>query len=471
MLNYSFWADEAFVSSVASQFVRGQMTFLQMYEFPGVTYQRLNALTMATSFKIFGISEFAARFPSILAYITGVILIFFVAKKISNKYAAWISTTLYAASHLNLAYATQAKPYSAVESMTLAVILLFLLLREEKKLKKILLYNASIILLCATATLFHLIGFLLWLFYFIYILSALTKIKRTKKALLLFFIPGFLLIFLATVFVLPEILKIVRERNMLINNHLYQFVRLFGYQYFFITLFTLGGFVLTFTKNKLLSIATLTYCLALFVLATFEQYIFNIRYVLSLFGIMFMYFGVFWGVIASRYFPKREWLIVLAVVGTLYATGYKVVRTPQSYYNPNIDKYGDVQIANYKDFYAELKKLHPDYKNLPIFNNTFDVEGWYFGRYSNAYFMKSVKEPQMHPIAKVKIYGSLSDFKREMGKYPKGLVIVEDWESFLPEDIKQYVKKNLKLEYRVESLKEAPDDPWPLALYSWGIEK
>ena len=31
------------------------------------------------------------------------------------------------------------------------------------------------------------------------------------------------------------------------------------------------------------------------------------------------------------------------------------------------------------------------------------------------------------------------------------------------------LKKNLKLELRVESLRETPDDPWPLALYSWGI--
>ena len=34
-----------------------------------------------------------------------------------------------------------------------------------------------------------------------------------------------------------------------------------------------------------------------------------------------------------------------------------------------------------------------------------------------------------------------------------------------------YAKKNLTLEFRVESLKEARNDPWPLALYSWGMKK
>jgi len=424
---------------------------------------------MAASFKLFGISELAARIPSILAYIAGVLLVFVVAKKISNKYAAWISAALYSASHINLAYATQAKPYAAVESITLAVILIFLLLIKEKKLKKILIFNSVMILLCSLGTLFHLLGFLLWIFYFAYIVFALVKIKRTKKALLLFLIPGGLLIFLAVMFVLPEILKLIRERNILINNHLYQFVILFGYKYFFITFVAAAGFAITFAKNRLISVATLAYCLALFVLATFEQYIFNIRYVLSIFGIIFMYFGVFWGEVVVRYEKRHPWYIPVVVIAVLYFTGYRVVRSPMPYYNPNIDKYGDVQIANYKDFYARLKKIHPDYKTLPVFNNTFDVEEWYFGRYSNAYFMKSVEKPRLHPVAKVMIYGSLEDFKKEMSKYPKGLVIIEDWESFFPEDVKQYVKKNLKLEYRVESLKEAPDDPWPLALYSWGM--
>ena len=83
--------------------------------------------------------------------------------------------------------------------------------------------------------------------------------------------------------------------------------------------------------------------------------------------------------------------------------------------------------------------------------------------------MKFTTKPYKHKIANAMVYGSLKDFKKIMKDHPQGLLIMEDWESFLPEDIKQYAKKNLKLELRVESLREAPDDPWPLALYSWGF--
>src|SRR3990167_6591602 len=131
--------------------------------------------------------------------------------------------------------------------------------------------------------------------------------------------------------------------------------------------------------------------MVVFILATFQQSIFNISYVLTLFGILFLYFGIFWAKVSERYFPKKPWIIPFVIAVLLYATGYKIVRWPQAYYNPNIDKYGDVQIANYKDFYSQLKKRFHNYKNLYVINDTFDVEYWYFGRYSNAYFMKFVQ--------------------------------------------------------------------------------
>jgi len=92
-----------------------------------------------------------------------------------------------------------------------------------------------------------------------------------------------------------------------------------------------------------------------------------------------------------------------------------------------------------------------------VINDTPDAENWYFGRYSNAYFMKFTP------------YGSLENFKKIIKNQPQGLLIMEDWESLLPEDIKQYAKKNLKFEFKIIGLKEAPNDLWPLALYSWEI--
>ncbi len=469
MFNYSFWADEAFISSAAQQLVKGQISFFEAIQLTGITYQKLGMLTTAASFKLFGISELTARIPSMFMFAIGIVIIFFLAKKISNIYGSVIASFIYGLSQLNLAYATQAKPYAAIETITLSIILLFLALNKEKKKKRVILYNVLIIMLSAIATFLHIIALLLWIFYFLYVLTRISKMHFSQKKILLSIIPTILLIFLTSQLVLPEIIKLVTKKSAISHNHLYQVLRLFGYRYFLISLFAFAGFVWTFSKNKFLNISIMLYMGTLFVLVIFVQYIFNIRYVLSIFGILFLYFGVFWGEVAAKYLPKKKWLIPLTIIVIFLISGYRITRTPQPYYNPNIDKYGDVQIANYKDFYTQLKSRHPDYRSIPIFNDTCDTEEWYLDRYANVHFQKSVNKPYRHPVSNTMVYGSLADFRKEMKKYPRGLVIVEDWQSFFPEDIKQYIKQNLKLEYRIESLKEAKDDPWPLALYTWGM--
>ncbi|MBI5122358.1 glycosyltransferase family 39 protein [Candidatus Roizmanbacteria bacterium] len=436
-MDYSFWADEAYISGIASQLVTGKYSLFQAFN--ALSYQKLYILVITAFFKLFGTSEIVARLPSMIAFVVGIGVIFFLAKKLSNIYGGLLSTFLYAFSHLNLAYATQAKPYAIIE--TILLIILYLLTNKKTN-------HLLIIFLCSIVTLLHSIGVFLWILYGTYLLL---KIKKTNIFII------FLTFVLGLIFIYPMIFSFIKAGQTFPYNHLYQSIKLFTYKYSFISLSAFFGFVWSFKKNKTISIALLIYSLVVFIMATFQQFIFNIRYVLSLFGILFLYFGIFWAKVGEKYLPKRKWLIPIAVMILLYVTGYKIVRLPQVYYNPNLDKYGDVQIANYKDFYAQLKKRFPNYKKLYVINDTQDAESWYFGRYSNTYFMKFTPE------------SSFNDFKKVIKDHPQGLLIMEDWESLFPEDIKQYAKKNLKLELRVESLREAPDDPWPLALYSWGI--
>jgi len=459
MFNYSFWADEANIASTSMQWITGKISLFSAFNTPGITYQKLQVFIVALFFKLFGISELTARLPSMIIFFVGIIIVFLLAKKLSNIYGGLMSAFLYAFSHLNLAYATQAKPYSALETITITVILLLVYLEKEKRKAQIFLFHLIIMGLLSIATLLHSIGVLLWILYFVY------NVQTLKRSNVLAFLTLAIVVIIGYIFVLPIILSSNGGKLLFPYNHLYQSVKLFIYKYTFISACAFFGYVWLFKKHKIISIAVLAYSVTLFFMATFRAYIFNIRYVLSLFGIIFLYFGIFWAKVGEKYGRSLTTILILSF---FVLTQYKVAILPRSYYNPNIDKYGDVQIANYKDFYSQLKKRFPDYKNLYVINDTFDTEYWYFGRYSNVYFMKSTPKPRKHIVINAMIYGSLKDFKKIMKDHPQGLLIMEDWESFLPEDVKQYTKKNLKLEFRVESLKEAPDDPWPLALYSWG---
>lgn len=488
MENFSFWADEAYLAGLASQFLHGSITFANLLD--GASYQKLHILIITFAFYIFGISENVARLPSILFFILGGITMFFLARRLSTIYGAILSTFLYFFSTLNLAYAVQAKQAIHLEALLLVELLFIANLMQSKKTFWIIGTHVGIITISLVSTFLHYIGVLLWIPYFSYLVFLIhhTEDGRWKiKKNWILLISGVILIFL--IFALKNIiysmfLMAVRPGVPLFFNHSYQVVKLFFYKYSFISICGFFGYLWMFfssRKTRAMSYAILSYSLLLVLLVTFKHYIFNIRYILPFFSILFLCFGIFWAKMGEKYDNNLKLsifnlklsgkaIIPLTILILLYATGYKIVRWPQAYYNPNIDKYGDVQIANYKDFYSTLKKQFPNYERLYVVNDTFDVEYWYFGRYSNAYFMKFVTKPYQHPTVKqAVIYGSLDDFKKTMKEHPHGLLIMEDWQSFLPDDVKEYAKRNLKLEFRVESLKEAPDDPWPLALYSWGF--
>lgn len=471
MFNYSFWADEAYISGIAAQLVLGKLSFLQAITIPGIEYQRLHMLIITFFFRLFGISEFTARLPSVLGYLLGIIVIFYLTKRLSNIYGGIMSAFLYGFSHLHLSYATQAKPYITIEAILLSIVYL---LSEKKKVNHLL-----IIILCSVATLLHSIGVFLWIVYFVSIVQKFKSLK-VQKWNVTYILIAVLALGAAGYFILPMVPSLFSAGSPFRYNNIYQIVKLFTYKYAIITLCGFVGFVWTSKKNKELHIGILLYSLVLFVFVAFVAYTFPIRYVLSLFGILFLYFGVFWAKVGERYDKKivlnfkslkvtGKAIVPLVVIILLCTTGYKIVRGPQAYYNPNIDKYGDIQIANYKDFYTKLKQKFPDYKNIFVINDTFDAEYWYFGRYSNIYFMKFTPTPHKHAVVNAYVYGSLDYFKEIIKEHPQGLLIMEDWQSFLPDDIKDYAKKNLRLELRVESLREAKDDPWPLTLYSWGM--
>jgi len=457
MFLFSFWADEAFVSGIASQLILGKLNLLQALNIPGISYQRLYLIVVAMFLKIFGMSEFSVRLFSIIFFVLGILLIFVLAKKFVNIYGAVLASFLFMCSHLNLSYATQAKPYMAIEVIILILVVLIMKLSNNKDSQKIFIH-LTIVVLLVVSYLLQKIGVFFCVVYASYLLIIANRRKE--------FFP------LLIVTVLFALLFIFQHKQPIFFNHTYQIVKLFLYKYSIITVCAILGLLATYRKNKSIVLALVTYIAVLLFSVMFMGYSFNIRYVLSLFGLMFLFFAIFWAKVGEKYFPKQPWIVPLVVMLLLYISGYKIVRWPQAYYNPNIDKYGDVQIANYKDFYAKLKNRFPNYQSLYVVNDIVDTDYWYFGRHSNAYFMKFTAKPYPHTLVKnAMVYGTLSDFKKIVSEHPQGLLIMEDWQSFLPDDIKEYAKKNLKLEYRVESLKEAPDDPWPLALYSWGFDE
>ncbi len=469
--NHSFWSDEAFVATLARDVLQTKRTLSEVFAL--YNYQRLHLLTTLVSMKMFGFSEFAARAPAAVMGTLGIVAAYALATKLSNRFGGLLAAFVYAFSQLNLAHATQAKSYAALETIFLLV--LYAMRNLQKGNKHNLLIHITIIILASLATLFHFLGILIWIPYVIYLMLTYRSV---------YMLPGLILIvLLGYLFQIDKILvsffKGTSTHTFLFQfNNITNFRELLWNNYAFITLPAVAGMLIgVYEKKYTWSISLIFFLLFYSYLWTFKQYSHNVRYLVPFMGILFVYFGVFWSKVGEKLLTKWQCAFVMLLVVLLYLGGDKIARKPQTYYSPNADIYGDVQIADYKTFFAKLDKKYPDLEGIAVFTDWGDAQRWYLPQKKvDAYFLKGgyAKHPQQNSIDGAITYGTLTQFLEEKEKYRKGLLIVEDWESLLPEEIKQYAKKNLQLEFRVESLAAtaaiAADDKWPLELYSWGME-
>ncbi len=468
--NHSFWSDEAFVSFLARDMIEGKRGIVESFSLLG--YQPLHLAMTVTAFAFIGYSEFAARITPVIFGTIGIILAFFLTARLSNKSAGILAAFCYAFFYINLANSTQAKPYAAVQSLFLAILYLITTLQPKKSSLKT---HLLIVLLAAVATLFHTIGILILIPYGIYVWLTFKNNFRTvfrHPSKMIIIVAGTVIFIGCTAFVtvLSRLLDTGNGNIFMPYNHLVYVKNLFLKQYFFFSVSAFFGYIFLLSRWRRFAIS-IGIMLALYIYVwTFKQYTHNLRYLVPFFGIFIVLLSVFWGYVGEKLFANRSWVACGIIILVLLVSGEKIARRPHIYYNPNMDFYGDVQIANYKELYEKLNTKIPDLVSIPIFNDWHDAQMWYLPANTPAgYFMKGVSGIEYHHTDNKPIYGSLQDFKKIQSVNPRGILIVEDWDSILPDDVKEYAKKNLKLELKVEGLPEAEGDNWPLEAYSWGL--
>jgi len=480
--NHSFWSDEAYIAAMARSIIAGEKGLIEAVRVQD--YQPLHLLFVTASMALFGISEWSARIGTVVMGSIGIIFAYLLAAKISTREGGLLAAFLFAFSQLNLSNSTQAKQYAAIQTLLLAIFYLFhvLVTLENKNKKKYFVIHAIIIALCTISTLLHFIGIVSWVSYLAFILVEYRKAIIKNLTIKNVFIAVVTAIILGLILKIPLIIKIFLgssiKETFFTYNHLTYFRELFWRNYGFITLPAIFGILFVPKKFKSATYAVVVYTVILSYLWIFKHYTHNIRYAVPLFGILFVYFAVFWSRVGEDVFKGKVWITCLLVAIILYGGGYKFVRKPATYYSPNADFAADVQNANYKKAYVFLDNNFSNLSDYVVYTDFVQFHLYYSGgKAPDAIFMKphtaglKYGEKSVLPVTNTPIYTTLNQFLELKSKQPKGLLIVEDWESILPEVIKQYAKKNLKLEYRVESLEVSPTDKWPIEIYSWGMEE
>ncbi len=459
--NHSFWADEAYVAGLAKDVVSRQLSLGQALS--GLAYQKLHVLSAIAALRMWGINEMAARLPSVLWGVVGVGFAYLVAKKLSNWGGGVLAGGVYALSYLNLVYATQAKPYAALE--TLFLVMVYLGLNKKTRYRWGWLLGVT-----GMSVGLHALGVISLVFIVMQYWWYQAKNKKVNNEA--FRLRALVLVVGVSVLMLawPSVWSVIAKVGWY-NNTTY-LRELLWRQYGWMVLPAMYGMALSYRRNKATILGVVAWMGVLLVLWNFKSYSHNVRYLLPLFGVIMVFFGVFWAKVGERFFDDKWGVSALAVMVVVWLGGGKIARTPLPYYNPNLDLYGDVQNADYKTMYSLIKTRFPDYKEMAIFNDLPDTERWYMERLSDAYFNTTTGKPRVFKYGKwnVPVWVTKEKLVEEMKKHKKGIVIVEDWQSFMPEEVKEYVKQNLKFEFEVSSLTQVGGS-WPLKVYSWGYEK
>lgn len=125
-------------------------------------------------------------------------------------------------------------------------------------------------------------------------------------------------------------------------------------------------------------------------------------------------------------------------------------------------------IVDYKKAFSKIKHIIKDPRNTIVMDAWNDRVPWFL-QGQKYVFLDRNEDRMIDETFNITKIGSVNDYKAEKKKYPKGIVIVENWESRTHPSIQEEVRNTLKKEFDVENLPYNEQDKWSISVYSWGL--
>lgn len=419
----------------------------------------------ATSFKIFGINEWSGRLPSVIVGTLLIITIYIIANKILGKRQALISSFICSFSQIQLAWSTQLRPYIWLELFTLLnIYFLYKYLSENKKI-----FDRNLLLACGISvisTFFHGTGLINIL---IISIVGVIKIIKQRKYQYLFLLPIF------GIFSLFILFNSFGQGWGFVYSSLFNFYfsplhyRIFlTHNYLWLLVGSLLGGVILYSKKRSLSLLLTGSIGLIFLVAIFKVNPRYVRYSLPAFPLMYLLFAqgiefVFKKIAKKKYLHLLLYLLVLFVM----ANSKKIVLLPSYYYSINADV-RENPIVDYKFAFKKINDLIADKDNSVIVDAWDERVPWFMPK-QKFVLASRLADVKIDPYYGEPVINSPEELQKVTQVYSVGIAIVEDWESIMPEDIKKYIRDNLKKEFTVQDIPYNDNDHWGISVYSWGI--
>ncbi len=493
--NHPFWVDE--FSSVAQAKLLLQYG-LQVFTDKTLLFDAHNITThflIATSFKLFGMSEFTARLPNAFLGAIVPVAVFLVAKKIFGKNIALSAMILTSFSYFEIVWSRQARSYIGMQLLILLTIYFYLFILEKKQKIHYYIYFSICVIL---GILTHYLYFLFVLAIPLHVILFYKKLISWKKIL------PIIVVFLSAVifFSISRAIEYFKD-NLVIVNNLWYYHSFLWREYGLVTFLAVIGLMMGFLeqpKKMILLFFHIGFHL-LFIVFLFPPYV--SRYLLPIFPYLFI--GMSYtivriaelissnvtSILPQKYNKVSSPLIISLIISfAILANGYKFVNKPKQFYSVNHD-FREIALIDYNQVYNLIKTKGRLHEGKTAVVDTWDARlYWYLGRNfkgrhifrwqnekgtvnglsKQSDFIYNKEGEKVVPTDREERFiGELSDLKKTLKKYPRGFIFIDD--ASLPADVLEYVEKNFKKELYIDHypLDDNPYSIWPATLYSWGV--
>lgn len=460
----SYWNDESHAAILARGILEFGVPVTPNGYSTGI-YQSALYYVTAVFFRLFGITEFWGRIPSVIAGVVLILAGYAVGKKLFNYKVAIIISYLLAFSQIQLAWSTQLRPYIWLELLTLCVV--YFLVVYLKKPKTLIDTSLAIsIVFSLLASLFHGTG----LINLVIILAAiLYKSIKEKKYIFILALPVFGIVS-STLLYFSFSGNIEAIKSTLFSIHISPLhYRIFiTHNYLWLVIGATLGFFVLLKRNKENALLFGGSIVFIFAIAMFKISPDYVRYSLSAFPLMYVLFAIGLDFIVDRLTKKNyiRWLITALVLFGLCLTN-KIILWPKYYYSINADV-RENPIVDYKEAFRRIGDLVRGKDDVLIIDSWNDRVPWYMP--NQEYVMVNhVTTEGIDPVFGERLVGTLKGIDKEISDHQRGVVIIEDWQSFMSEDIKKYIREKLKFEFTIQDLPFNENDHWGISIYSWGL--
>lgn len=460
--NYSFWNDEEYVAIFTRAILeRGQPILANGYS-SGI-YQWLQYWLGAISAKIFGLNEFALRFPSVIFGVLTIWVIFLLGKELFDRNVGLVAAIFTTFLKIEILWSRQARPYQALQFFLLLSSWFVCKLTKEEKFNWR--YLLGFLICGFLASLMHGLGLIIFFTGFLYLL--ISRPSWARRRWMSMTLGVILVVNLSLVYFFWSSLLVVISSIGQINSLFYYRVFLWHNYPLLIFLALVGFLFCLFQKNKNWQLLILFLVIQGIIVSFFLPKPF-VRYFYIVFPFFILLSSVGLVEISRLLSKKWQWLILTVLTFLIVGFGGKFTLWPQQVYSLNVDMQ-EIPEVDYQKIYHFIQEKLRNNPGAVYIANWNDHPVWYLGEGKMNYILRvNPSGYSQEPLSGAFFIENMNKFQEIMKKHKKGLVLLESWDDAVPQELREYIRANLKKEFELDRLYKVQPRLWPVEVYSWG---